>query len=82
LGKKKGKVEEWLKKIFFSGASSEFTVFIKHRVDDEELLKPIPGETIVDVRGGYIYTRSGEQIPFHRVKEIRNKKGEVVYRRD
>ncbi|MEM1713420.1 MAG: DUF504 domain-containing protein, partial [Desulfurococcaceae archaeon] len=65
MGRKKGEVENWLKKIFFSGASSEYTVFIKHRVNSEESLKPIPGELILDVRRGYIYTRTGEQIPFH-----------------
>jgi len=81
MGRKRGEIEEWLKKIFFTGKSSEYFVYVKYRVDNEETLKPIPGEIIIDVRGGYIFTKNGDQIPFHRVVEIRSKKGELVYKR-
>jgi uncharacterized protein (UPF0248 family) len=81
MGRKRGEIEEWLKRIFFTGKSREYFIYVKFRVDGEETLKPIPGEVVVDVRGGYIYTASGEQVPFHRVVEIRDKKGVVVYKR-
>jgi uncharacterized protein (UPF0248 family) len=81
MGKKRGEVEEWLKRLFFTGCLKNYFIFVKFRVDGEETLKPIPGELVLDVRRGYIHTASGEQIPFHRVVEIRDKKGVVVYKR-
>ncbi|MEM4717614.1 MAG: RNA repair domain-containing protein [Desulfurococcaceae archaeon] len=81
MGKKRGEIENWLRRIFFTGKGSEYIIFIKHRVNEEEDVKPIPGELLLDIRGGYIYTKSGDQIPFHRVVEIRTKKGEIVYKR-
>lgn len=81
MGRRRGEIEDWLKKIFFSGRSSEYVVFIRHRVNEEEIYTPIPGESITDVRRGFIYIKSGEVIPFHRVVEIRNKKGDLVYKR-
>lgn len=81
MGKKRGEIEEWLKRIFFSGRGDQYVILIKHRTNSEELLKPIPGDGISDVRRGLIYIKSGEAIPYHRVVEIRRKNGEVVYRR-
>ncbi|MEM1762005.1 MAG: RNA repair domain-containing protein [Desulfurococcaceae archaeon] len=81
MGRKRGKIEEWLKRVFFSGRGDQYVVFIKHRTDGEEILKPIPGDEISDVRGGFVYVKAGEVIPYHRVVEIRRKNGEVVYRR-
>ncbi|MEM0378367.1 MAG: RNA repair domain-containing protein [Thermosphaera sp.] len=78
--RKKGEIEEWLKKIFFGGRRSEYIVFIKFREGDESVLKPIPGELITDVRKGYIFVGE-DQIPFHRVVEIRLKNGVLVYKR-
>lgn len=80
MGRKRGEVEEWLKRVFFGGKKEDYVVLVKFRLDGEELLRSIPGELIRDVRGGCIYV--GEDcIPFHRVVEIRTKKGEVVYKR-
>lgn len=81
MGKKRGEIENWLRRIFFTGRSSEYTIFVRHRENGEENVKPIPGDIIIDIRGGYIFTRAGDQIPFHRVVEIRDKKGEIVYKR-
>jgi len=79
--KKRGEIENWLKRIFFSGDKNSYVVLVKHRCDGEEILKPIPGHLIRDIRGGYIYVESGETIPYHRVMEIRKKDGELVYSR-
>lgn len=81
MGKKRGEIEEWLRRIYFGKHREQYVVFIKHRIDSEEMLKPIPGEMISDVRGGFVYVKSGEVIPYHRVVEIRRKNGEVVYKR-
>ena len=43
-------------------------------------MKPLPGELITDVRRGYIFIGE-DQVPFHRVVEIRLKNGKLVYRR-
>ncbi len=43
-------------------------------------MKAIPADSIDDVRGGYIFTR-GYAIPFHRVLEVRDVKGRVIYTR-
>ncbi|MEM4481448.1 MAG: RNA repair domain-containing protein [Desulfurococcaceae archaeon] len=80
MGRRKGAIEEWLKKVFFSGHKEQYIVFVKHRSDGEETLKPIPGDLIEDVRGGCIFI-GDEVIPYHRVVEIRTKKGAVIYRR-
>lgn len=78
--RKKGEIEEWLKKIFFGGRKSEYIVFVKFREAGESVLKPIPGELITDVRRGFIFVGE-DQIPFHRVVEIRLKNGLLVYKR-
>lgn len=80
MGRKRGEVEEWLKRVFFGGRKEDYVVIVRFRVDGEEHLRSIPGELIKDVRRGCMYV--GEDcIPFHRVMEIRTKKGDVVYRR-
>lgn len=78
--KRRGEIEEWLKRIFFGGRKEDYVVLVKYRIDGEEHLQPLPGELISDVRGGYIYI-GNDCIPFHRVVEIRTKKGEILYKR-
>lgn len=82
MGRKRGEIEYWLKRIFFTGRSGDYVIFIKHRENNIEGVKPVPGLLLSDIRGGYMYLKTGEQIPFHRVVEIRDKNGKVVYRRD
>lgn len=80
VGRRRGDIENWLKRVFFGGRKQDYIVLVKFRVNGEETLRSIPGEIITDVRGGYI--RVGDElIPFHRVVEIRTKKGDVVYKR-
>lgn len=78
MGRKRGEIEEWLRKVVFSGEKEEYIVFIKHRTDEGVVLKPIPGKFIDDLRRGYLYVGE-EMIPFHRVVEIRRKDGTIVY---
>ncbi len=80
MGRKRGEIEEWLRKVVFSGNKEEYIVFIKHRNDKGVVLRPIPGRFIDDLRRGYLYVGE-EMIPFHRVVEIRRKNGTIVYRR-
>ncbi|GEM_PF-613644 len=80
MPKKRGDIEKWLRKIFFSGKREEYIVFIRHRVDGEEELRPIPSRFIDDIRRGYIII-GDDMIPFHRVEEIRDKSGKIVYSR-
>ncbi|WP_448579127.1 DUF504 domain-containing protein [Thermosphaera sp.] len=80
MPKRKGEIEEWLKRIFFGGCKNEYVVYIKYRDEGADVLKPVPGEFITDVRRGYIFIGE-DQIPFHRVVEIRLKNGKLVYRR-
>jgi len=80
LGRKRGEIEEWLRKVVFSGEKGEYIVFIKHRTDKGVVLRPIPGRLIDDLRRGYLYVGE-EMIPFHRVIEIRRKDGTIVYSR-
>ncbi len=80
MGRRRGEIEEWLRKVVFSGEKNEYIVFIKHRTDEGVILRPIPGRFIDDLRRGYLYV--GEEIiPFHRVVEIRRKDGTIVYSR-
>jgi len=80
LGRRRGEIEEWLRKVVFSGEKNEYIVFIKHRTDEGVILRPIPGRFIDDLRRGYLYVGE-EMIPFHRVVEIRRKDGTIVYSR-
>ncbi len=80
MGRKRGEIEEWLRKVVFSGEKEEYIVFIKHRTDEGVVLRPIPGRFIDDLRRGYLYVGE-EMIPFHRVVEIRRKDGTIVYSR-
>jgi len=79
-GRKRGEIEEWLRKIVFGGFKDDYVIFIKHRENSEEILRPIPGSLVDDVRGGFIVVKR-ELIPLHRVEEIRRKNGVVVYKR-
>lgn len=79
-GRKRGEIEEWLKRIVFGGFKDEYMIFIRHRENSEEFLRPIPGSLITDIRRGSMIVQ-GEIIPIHRVEEIRRKNGVVVYKR-
>jgi len=79
-GKKRGEIEEWLRRIVFGGFKDEYMIFIRHRENGEEFLRPIPGSLITDIRRGSMIVQ-GEIIPIHRVEEIRRKNGFVVYKR-
>lgn len=81
IPRKRGEIEEWLRKVFFGGKREDYVIYVKFRVDSDAMLQPIPGDYIVDVRSGYIYLRDGSAIPFHRVEEIRRKNGEIIYKR-
>ncbi|MFZ8791743.1 MAG: DUF504 domain-containing protein [Thermosphaera aggregans] len=80
MTRRKGEIEEWLKKIFFGGRKDDYVVYVKYRDEGVDVLKPLPGEFITDVRRGYIFIGE-DQVPFHRVVEIRLKNGKLVYRR-
>jgi len=79
-GKKRGEIEEWLRRIVYGGSRDDYIIYIKHREDGEEVLRPIPGSLLRDVRGNCMIVE-GEIIPLHRVVEIRRKNGVVVYKR-
>ncbi|MGC9181484.1 RNA repair domain-containing protein [Thermogladius sp. KZ2Tp1] len=80
MGRRRGEIEEVLRRVFFSGHRSEYIVYVLDRTPEGEGLKAIPADSIDDVRGGYIFTR-GYAIPFHRVLEVRDVKGRVIYTR-
>lgn len=82
MARKKGAIEEWLKRIKWGGRQGDYVVYIRYRRSGSnvEELKAIPGEEIDDVRRGYIVS-GDEYIPFHRVEEIRTKDGRIVYSR-
>lgn len=81
IPRKRGEIEEWLRRIFFGGRKEDYVIYVRFRVDGDVTLRPIPGDYIVDIRSGYIYAKDGSAIPFHRVEEIRSKKGEIIYKR-
>jgi len=78
--KKRGEIEVWLRKIFFGMDRDKYVLVIKHRNNFEEGYRFIPFSSIKDIRRGYIYIGE-DAIPFHRVVEIRNIDGEVIYSR-
>ncbi len=77
---RRGMIEEWLKRIRFGGRPEEYIVVIRYRGEKGEELLEIPGRFIEDVRRGYFYV-GGEPIPFHRVVEIRDKRGKILFSR-
>ncbi len=81
MGRKRGEIEYWLRRIVWGGFRKEYTVYIRYRREDGvEELYPIPGDRIRDLRRGYMFV-DDEQIPLHRVEEIRDKSGKTVYKR-
>jgi len=80
VGRRRGEVEEWLKRVFFGGKRSEYIVYIRFRTNTGEEYRPLPGDFIDDVRRGYIIVGE-DKIPFHRVVEIRDKSGKILYTR-
>ncbi len=80
MGRRRGEIEEYLKRVFFHGPRKEYIIFIKYRTGEGEEYRPIPVELIDDVRGGYIIIGE-DKIPYHRVVEIRRKNGEIIYSR-
>ncbi|MEM1701130.1 MAG: RNA repair domain-containing protein [Desulfurococcaceae archaeon] len=73
-------MEKWLKRIFFGSRKEDYVIYIKFREENIETLRPIPGQLIDDIRGNCIIT-GNEVIPFHRVEEIRNINGKIIYKR-
>lgn len=80
LGKKRGEIEKWLRRIFFSNEKENYIVYIRFREGGIETLRPVPGKLIDDIRGDCIIVKN-DIIPFHRVEEIRDNSGRVVYKR-
>jgi len=80
VGRRRGEVEEWLKRVFFGGKRSEYVVYIRFRTNIGEEYRPLPVDFIDDVRRGYIIVGE-DKIPFHRVVEIRDKSGKILYTR-
>ncbi|MEM2235396.1 MAG: DUF504 domain-containing protein [Desulfurococcaceae archaeon] len=80
MGRKRGKVEEWVRTVFYKGFK-EYVVLIKHREGRVEVLKSIKVCEIVDIRGNYLILSDGTLIPLHRVVEVRNETGSIVYSR-
>ncbi|MET1159908.1 MAG: RNA repair domain-containing protein [Thermoprotei archaeon] len=80
MGRRRGEIEEWLKRVFFGRNRNNYIVYIRFRVGNSEEYRPIPAELIDDVRGGYIVIGE-DKIPYHRVVEIRDRKGNIVYSR-
>lgn len=78
--KKRGEIEFWLRRVFFGMDREKYVLVIKHRTGFEEGYRFIPFSSIKDIRRGYVYVDE-DAIPFHRVVEIRNIYGEVVYSR-
>lgn len=69
MGRKRGAIEVWLRKIIWGGLRDECTIYIRHRRLGVEELKPIPANSIRDLRRGYIVVEN-DYIPLHRVEEI------------
>lgn len=81
MGRKRGEIEDWLKRIMWSGRRSDYIIYIRYRrPNGVEELRPIDGDEIVDVRRGYIILWDS-MIPYHRVEEIRLKNGKIVFKR-
>ncbi|MCS7127808.1 MAG: DUF504 domain-containing protein [Sulfolobales archaeon] len=80
MGRKKGKVEEWVKTVFYRGLK-EYVILIKHREKGIEVLKPIKVSEIIDIRSGYLILSDGTPIPLHRVVEVRDEAGSIIYSR-
>ncbi len=80
MPRRRGEIEEWLKRVFFGGEREKYVVYVRFREEGSEELVPIPASLINDVRRGYIYV-GDNMIPFHRVKEIRTRDGRIVYTR-
>ena len=80
MGRKRGEIEIWLRRVFFGGDREKYIIYVRFREAGEEKLLPIPVKLIDDIRRGYIYV-GDTMIPYHRVAEIRDRNGKVLFRR-
>ncbi|WP_440059202.1 DUF504 domain-containing protein [Thermogladius sp. 4427co] len=80
MGRKKGSIEEALKRVFYSGHRDKYVVYVLNRTPLGVGVKPIHVKDIDDIRGGYIYVKN-DVIPYHRVVEIRDINGNIIFAR-
>jgi uncharacterized protein (UPF0248 family) len=80
MTRRRGDIEDWLKRVFFGGDREKYVIYVRYREGGKEELIPIPASLVKDIRGGYIYV-GDTMIPYHRVEEIRDRDGNLLFKR-
>lgn len=80
MTRRRGEIEEWVKRVFYGGERDKYVIYVRWREEGVEELVPIPCNMITDVRRGYIVVGEA-MIPFHRVEEIRDTSGRLLFKR-
>ncbi|MDY6966811.1 MAG: RNA repair domain-containing protein [Halobacteriota archaeon] len=75
-------IRELLNKIKWTDKLENYEIEILHRGAPKDR-KIIPGERITEIRKGYFsyQNRMEVTIPYHRVREIRRKDGEIIWKK-
>ena len=75
----RSEIREIIKKIFWLNLKDTCIFVIKHRENNVEKLKEIPGSVIDGYTTHYIITLDGTYIPLHRIIEIKRTNGTIVW---
>ena len=80
MGKKRGAIEEQLRRIIYGGKCPDCTILVVDRTKTVGY-KEIPVSAIVRVTQSYLILKDGTLIPLHRVLGVKNKHGKIIWRR-
>jgi len=80
MGKKRGAIEEQLRRIIYGSKCPNCTILIVDRAETTGY-KEIPVNTITKVTQSYLILKDGTLIPLHRVLGIKDKHGNIIWKR-
>jgi uncharacterized protein (UPF0248 family) len=82
LARRRSRIREAINRAIHTGMAHRLRVVYRHRVEGVgERLVEIPLSMVVKVDSWALHLAGGDVIPLHRVVELRDEKGRVVWRR-
>lgn len=82
MAKRRSVIRSWVNKLIHAGLHGYRIIYVDRGEDGEARLRPLDPSRITRVTGWALYLDDGETvIPLHRIVEIRDDRGRVVWRR-
>ena len=80
LAKRRGAIREWVNRVIYTGGGYQLMYVDRDPVAGERLRR-LEVERIVKVTGWAVYLDDDSVIPLHRIVEVRDSEGRVVWSR-